>query len=150
MLCFVDFLSPAHAATAMDALQGEYVEGFLGCVQILYINILTFDPCALLCACAMFVDTLESCGEPLQGNFVYEQTNLLCADRTVHLYAFPEVRESGLPLFMEIEILKIMIALLLLLLLSIVWKQMPLTGFGVWAGCGRDQNAENGVRINLD
>lgn len=23
VLCFVDFLSPAHAATAMDALQGE-------------------------------------------------------------------------------------------------------------------------------
>lgn len=23
VLCFVDFVSPAHAATAMDALQGE-------------------------------------------------------------------------------------------------------------------------------
>ena len=23
ILCFVDFLSPAHAATAMDALQGK-------------------------------------------------------------------------------------------------------------------------------
>lgn len=23
VLCFVDFMSPAHAATAMDALQGE-------------------------------------------------------------------------------------------------------------------------------
>ena len=23
VLCFVDFLSPAHAATSMDALQGE-------------------------------------------------------------------------------------------------------------------------------
>lgn len=30
VLCFVDFLSPAHAATAMDALQGECVHSFEG------------------------------------------------------------------------------------------------------------------------
>ena len=28
VLCFVDFLSPAHAATAMDALQGEIMMHF--------------------------------------------------------------------------------------------------------------------------
>lgn len=28
VLCFVDFLSPAHAATAMDALQGEIMTHF--------------------------------------------------------------------------------------------------------------------------
>lgn len=28
VLCFVDFMSPAHAATAMDALQGEFTIPF--------------------------------------------------------------------------------------------------------------------------
>jgi hypothetical protein len=28
VLCFVDFMSPAHAATAMDALQGELTISF--------------------------------------------------------------------------------------------------------------------------
>lgn len=29
VLCFVDFESPAHAATAMDALQGQFAHGLL-------------------------------------------------------------------------------------------------------------------------
>ena len=31
VLCFVDFVSPAHAATAMDALQGEHILPFDFC-----------------------------------------------------------------------------------------------------------------------
>lgn len=29
VLCFVDFESPAHAATAMDALQGQSAQGLM-------------------------------------------------------------------------------------------------------------------------
>jgi len=40
VLCFVDFLSPAHAATAMDALQGElnmlYIFSPLGSFSLMY------------------------------------------------------------------------------------------------------------------
>ncbi|GAB4826165.1 hypothetical protein Ancab_009032 [Ancistrocladus abbreviatus] len=35
VLCFVDFLTPAHAATAMDALQGELIWGSQACLLTL-------------------------------------------------------------------------------------------------------------------
>ena len=57
VLCFVDFLSPAHAATALDALQGELVEVFLLFVSTLYIYVISFDLSDPLHACFIFVKT---------------------------------------------------------------------------------------------
>lgn len=49
VLCFVDFLSPAHAATAMDALQGELIHS---CKELLDLS--SFSLCKLLAiACFM-------------------------------------------------------------------------------------------------
>ena len=39
VLCFVDFLSPAHAATAMDALQGEITSSCKALLDLFSINI---------------------------------------------------------------------------------------------------------------
>lgn len=39
ILCFVDFVSPAHAATAMDALQGDF---YLSCNLLQVLGILVY------------------------------------------------------------------------------------------------------------
>lgn len=39
VLCFVDFLSPAHAATAMDALQGELIHSCEGLLDLCIVNL---------------------------------------------------------------------------------------------------------------
>lgn len=39
VLCFVDFVSPAHAATAMDALQGELINSCKDFLDLCSVNI---------------------------------------------------------------------------------------------------------------
>ncbi|XP_061956349.1 RNA-binding protein 1-like isoform X1 [Populus nigra] len=71
VLCFVDFLSPAHAATAMDALQGElnmlYIFSPLGSFSLMY----QFPgPLYLLLSNVSF--------SMLVFNFLYNCTNAFC------------------------------------------------------------------------
>ena len=51
VLCFVDFVSPAHAATAMDALQGELINScnyFLDLCSVSVCKLLAIVACFLL------------------------------------------------------------------------------------------------------
>ncbi|KAJ6359441.1 hypothetical protein OIU76_001050 [Salix suchowensis] len=72
VLCFVDFLSPAHAATAMDALQGElnmlYIFPPLGSFSLMY---QFAGPLYLLLSNIFFA--------VLAFNFLYNCTNSFCA-----------------------------------------------------------------------